>query len=159
EGLTGQLTHDAAGGFMALCHGRTTEPARQIRSFAPAVPDGVAAAIMRALERDPDARHPSIEAFGVALAAATADALGVGWHERTDVPLPESGPIREAALGEGRTRPAPPAAAVPGPSPTARPAPPAAAPASSSPAAPSSSTTPWRRRGRVLALGVAAAVV
>jgi non-specific serine/threonine protein kinase len=68
--LTGHLTHDATAGALELCAQRALHPARPILHLAPDLPTPLADVVMRALQRDPADRFPSIAAFGLALAQA-----------------------------------------------------------------------------------------
>lgn len=96
ELLTGELTHDAEGGLIGLCHRRINEAAPPVRTLAPDVDAPVAQVIDRALARDPSERHESLEAFAVALARAGNASYGPGWLERSAVELRDTGPIRRA---------------------------------------------------------------
>jgi eukaryotic-like serine/threonine-protein kinase len=98
--LSGELTHDAAGGVVGLCTRRMTGRARPLEASAPAVPPAIVAAIMRALETQPADRHPSTEAFGVALASAARTSLGADWLSRSAVTVRSVGPILTAATAD-----------------------------------------------------------
>ena len=110
EVLSGQLTHDASGGLVGLCTRRMNEEARPLRELVPGVPAPLEAAVMRALARDPSGRHPSAEAFGVALGAAMTTAVGSDWYSRSEVQIREPGSVRESI---GASRPAVPVATSP----------------------------------------------
>jgi serine/threonine-protein kinase len=155
--LSGKLTHESTGGFLALCSNRMNHEARPLRDLVPGVPAPIEEAIMRGLRRDPAARHPSVEAFGLALARAATASFGPGWLARSDIAIREAGPIRAAAEA-APTLPAAPLAAAPSPRPAAPVA--AAAPAATTPSAaatPAPATAPVaaRRRHRPLVLGAA----
>ncbi len=104
EILSGQLTHDATGGLVGLCTRRMNEEARPLRDLVPGVPAPLEAAVMRAVARDPTARHLSTEAFGVALGAAMTAAVGSDWYSRSEVQIREPGAVRES-IGGPRTEP------------------------------------------------------
>jgi outer membrane protein assembly factor BamB len=106
ETLSGQLTHDATGGAVALCRRRVEQDARPLRDAAPDTPRAIEAVVMRALVRNPSQRFETTEAFGVALATATTEALGDGWLARSEVQLRAAGPVLDAAAG-GRIAPTP----------------------------------------------------
>lgn len=116
QALSGRLTHDDAGGAVALCNRRMHEEARPLREVAPAVPAEVSDAVMRALSRDPAARYDSCESFGVALALTARRTLGPDWLARSEVQIREAGPILTAASGP----PPPLVTTVAEPSPPAR---------------------------------------
>lgn len=105
ESLAGELPHDRAGGILALCHRKLTEPARPLRSAWPAVGPSIATVVDRALQRSPADRHPSVGAFGDALAAAAGHDLGPDWLVRSgiDVVTPAAAP---AATPPAATTPA-----------------------------------------------------
>jgi predicted ATPase/serine/threonine protein kinase len=71
ETLSGELTHDATGGAIALWRRRFTEKARAIHDTVPTLPPAVGDVIMRALERTPSDRFPSMAKFAEALEAAS----------------------------------------------------------------------------------------
>lgn len=144
--LSGKLTHESGGGFLALCSNRMNHEARPLRDVLPAVPPAIEEAIMRGLRRDPAARHESVEAFGLALAVAATASFGGGWLDRSDIAVREAGPIRAAAEA------APPRPPAPVAEPIARPAP-ASGPATASTPVPG--PTPRGRRWRPLVLGTA----
>lgn len=111
ELLTGELTHDAEGGLIGLCHRRINEPAPPVRTLAPAVPPAVAEVVDRALARSPADRHESLEAFAVDLARAGTESFGRGWVERSPVELRDTGAVQRAldeptssGWGAGRRR-------------------------------------------------------
>lgn len=85
ESLTGELPQDRAGGILALCHRKLTEPARPLASIRPGIGESIAAVVDRALARSPADRYPSVAAFGEALAAAAERDLGADWLARSGV--------------------------------------------------------------------------
>jgi outer membrane protein assembly factor BamB len=99
EALSGRLTHDTAGGAIALCHRRMNEEARPLSAVAPAVPAEIEAVVMKALARDPSRRYPTTEDFAVALGTAATKTLAAGWLARSAVQIRDAGPIRDSALG------------------------------------------------------------
>lgn len=101
EALTGELTHDATGGRIALLNRRMHEPARPLRAATPDVPESVETVVMRALRTDPRDRYADVETFAVALGGAATSALGSGWLERSEVRIRESGPIGDSAGAKG----------------------------------------------------------
>jgi serine/threonine-protein kinase len=119
--LSGKLTHESGGGFLALCSNRMNEEARPLHDVLPGVPPAIEEAIMRGLRRDPAARHESVEAFGVALAGAATASFGPGWLAQADIAIREAGPIRAAAEAAPARPPAP--TAGPAPTPTSTPGP------------------------------------
>jgi predicted ATPase/serine/threonine protein kinase len=76
ETLSGQLTHDATGGAIALWRRRFTEQARTIHDAVPTLPSVVGDVVMRALERVPSDRYSSMAKFADALQAASVDVSG-----------------------------------------------------------------------------------
>lgn len=110
EALTGELPHDRSGGILALCNRKMTEPVRPISRLRPNMPPGIAKVIDRALERSPADRYRTVEDFGVALAAATTDALGAEWIRRSGVDLEDTSSLR---LHDAPTTTASPAQATP----------------------------------------------
>jgi WD40 repeat protein len=91
--LAGVPPFDSTSGVRALWqHHLDTTPA------PPAgVPAPVAHVVLRALAKEPGARHPSARAFALDLAEAAADAYGPGWAARSGVVLRLDDEVREAA--------------------------------------------------------------
>lgn len=97
-----------------------------LRSVAPTVPAPIEDVVMQGLAKPVSARHPTAEAFGVALAGAAAEAFGAGWLERAEVPLMAGAPLLAAASAAAPARrPAPGTIRRPAPGPAAAPATPA----------------------------------
>lgn len=94
EHATGERDEVAS---LAMLLRHVNERPRPLIAVAPHVPEAVAATVERALQRNPSDRYPSAEAFGVALAAAAAEAFGAGWLARTGVPVMGSTAIAAAA--------------------------------------------------------------
>ena len=74
--LAGQHPFEGAAAPAVLVK-HATEPAAPLRTLAPEVPAGLAAAIDRCLAKEPDDRWPSAEAFAEALAAVADELAGV----------------------------------------------------------------------------------
>jgi serine/threonine protein kinase len=62
-----------------------------------AAPGEVCAVVMRALEKDPNARFPTVLEFGLALAHAASSTLGPGWIEATDIDVLGGGELSAMA--------------------------------------------------------------
>jgi hypothetical protein len=97
ELLTGSLPFSIEGDPMEVLERRVQEDPVPITEVAPQVPDALAAVTMRALQRDPDDRYPSAEAFGVAVGEAATESFGPGWLGRSDLTLVAAGPIAISA--------------------------------------------------------------
>ncbi|MEL7155280.1 MAG: ABC transporter substrate-binding protein, partial [Actinomycetota bacterium] len=79
ELLSGTLPFTDVATFGALIRQHLTEPPRPLLQVAPDVPARVAAAVDRALMKDPTQRWESAAAFGIALGEATSQAFGAAW--------------------------------------------------------------------------------
>lgn len=112
EALSGHLTHDTAGGAVALCTRRMNENARPLREVAPMIPAEVETVVMKALSRSPSDRFSTTEDFAIELGTAATTALGTEWRARSEVQLRDTGPILQSALGSRLPEVAP---AVPAP--------------------------------------------
>jgi len=97
ELLSGTLPFSIEGDPFEVLERRVHEEPIPIADVAPNVPEPIADVTMRALQRDPGARFPSAEAFGVAVAEAATEAFGAGWVGRADLTLLATGPIAAAA--------------------------------------------------------------
>jgi hypothetical protein len=97
ELLSGALPFSLEGDPVEILERRVHEDPVPITEVAPNVPEPLARVTMRALERDPDDRYPSAEAFGVAVAEAATEAFGPGWVGRAGLTLLAAGPIGAAA--------------------------------------------------------------
>jgi len=86
--LAGQHPFEGAA-TPAMLVKHATEPAPPLRTTAPEVPAGLAAAIDRCLAKDPDERWPTGEALAEALAAAEGELAGVPAHTGGDRLLDE----------------------------------------------------------------------
>ena len=98
EALSGHLTHDTAGGAVALCTRRMNEDARPLQAVAPTVPAEVETVVMKALSRSPSDRYSTTEHFAIELGAAATNALGPEWRARSEVQLRDTGPILQSTL-------------------------------------------------------------
>ena len=107
EALAGRLPFARDGGEFTVMRSIVEEPFAPPTEFAD-VPDAVAGALMRALEKDPDARYESADAFREALAAA-GDDLGVTVTRAPARPRPPAVARLDAA---GPPSGAPPSPAV-----------------------------------------------
>lgn len=176
QALTGCDPHAVDGGVVAVLARRAGQPARAVAEANPQVPPAFGPVMMRALERRPADRYPSVEDFGLALCAAAAATWGPAWAARSSVAVAEPGPLWHAVhplvpaatkAATGATTPAPAAAPNPqtGPPPTGPPVPGTPVPGTPVPG-PRVTAGPGRRRwvsrvavGAVLTLGLAAGVV
>ena len=93
ELLSGKLPFSEEGGGLAIVYRHVYEQPTPLLEVAPTVPADLADVVMKALSRDPQARYPSAEAFGVAIGEAATRAFGPGWFEDTAVPVLAGGPI------------------------------------------------------------------
>jgi formylglycine-generating enzyme required for sulfatase activity len=106
QALAGRFPFEGTTPLQVLVRKRTDRPI-PLGRFAPEVPPGVAAAVMRAIDRDPARRFPSCGAFALAyergLAAATTAGATAGEAARAAGPgaaagkAPRRGPIAAAA--------------------------------------------------------------
>ncbi len=79
ELMSGQLPFDGDLGAVSTAMARLERNPRALSDLASEVPTQIASVVMRALERRETARWPSAEAFGVALASASAEVWGADW--------------------------------------------------------------------------------
>lgn len=151
QALTGCDPHAVDGGIVAVLARRATAPARPVAEANPQVPPALRPVMMRALERRPADRYPSVEDFALALCAASAATWGPSWAARSTVAVAEPGPLWHAVHPVGSA--VPPAAG------------PGVGDAPVGAANPATATRRRIRRGRrvavgsVLALAAAAAAV
>ncbi len=68
ELLAGEPAFDAPGGFGPICARIMDEPPTSLAKLRPDVPPGLIAVILRCLEKQPDARFPSVAELALALA-------------------------------------------------------------------------------------------
>ncbi|MGH7294554.1 MAG: protein kinase domain-containing protein [Polyangiaceae bacterium] len=101
EALTGRPPFAGEAMMMALLERIRTEPIRPPSAIDPSIPGELDAIVMRALGRDPAARHPGVAAFGAAL-LPFADARTAAAYERE---LSEAPPAPRAARVRTGTRP------------------------------------------------------
>jgi hypothetical protein len=99
EALSGRSPHHGQSGAAAVVV-RQAKPAQPIREVVSSVPEGVAAALARALERDPAKRFPSCTAFAQAFAAAVRPRRRPGRRRRDEVRR-RAPPRRPRAVGGG----------------------------------------------------------
>ncbi len=102
--LTGRLPfHDESSFNVLRMH--VSEPPRPPRSVAPAIPERVEAAVLRALAKEPDDRFESMEAFKVALAQVPASTVGSS-TALFEAPEPETGSmtIPRELMGLGKKK-------------------------------------------------------
>jgi non-specific serine/threonine protein kinase len=108
ELLSGELAFPEDSDPIAMLFRHVHEDPRPLTEVAPAVPEAIAVATMRAIQRDPDDRYATTEEFGVAVARAAAGAWGSGWLGRSEIGVVTGGHIRAAAVDE-QARSIPPA--------------------------------------------------
>jgi serine/threonine-protein kinase len=72
---------------------RVNSSPRSLREVTPAVPEQVAAVVMRALRRNPGDRYPSAGDFAADLDAAVAQGYGAHAIEATQIPVHRTSPI------------------------------------------------------------------
>ncbi len=124
ELLSGKLPFSEEGGGLAIVYRHVYESPTHLLDVAPSVPPAVAAVVMQALTRDPKARYPSAEQFGVAIGEAATQSFSEGWFAETAVPVLAGGPIVASTTRIGPpTQPVGSAAALrtPAPAPPAAP--------------------------------------
>ena len=85
ELLTGRLPFAASNDPLAQLYQHVFGHPRPLAELAPEVPAGLAAVVMRALQKKPTARYPAADAFGIALAEPARAVWGSGWLEATRV--------------------------------------------------------------------------
>jgi len=122
EALAGRLPFDRTAGEFTVMRSIVETPFPPPTEFAPGVPPGVAHALMRALEKDPDRRYASAADMRDALSSAGDD----GGRTRTRVPPPVVVAETPAAPAEAAMEPAGVAAAAVPAATTKRPVPMAA---------------------------------
>ena len=116
----GRLPHGESDNLVAMLLKRASEDAIPLAEVAPGTPPPLAAAVDRALARDPARRWPTAAAFAAALTQASGATFGAGWLGRTGVGVFG----RSARDDEGPPPPPPP----PPPPRPAAPSPPAPTP-------------------------------
>jgi serine/threonine protein kinase len=97
ELLSGHLPWTGADSATELLLKRLREDPRPLRSIAPQVPEALADVVMRAIEREPEARYASAEDFGVAIASACADSWGPNWLDHAGIAIIGSEKLSMAA--------------------------------------------------------------
>lgn len=97
ELLCGQLPFPEGNDPLALMFQHVYEEPLPIRGVAPQLSEELAEVTMQSLSVTPDARYPTAEGFGVAVAEAATATWGPGWLEAADLQIMSSGPILAAA--------------------------------------------------------------
>jgi len=97
ELLSGHLPWTGADTATDLLLKRLREEPRPLTAVAPHVPKGLADAVMRAIEREPEKRYAGAEDFGVAIAGACADAWGTDWLDYAGISIVGSDRLSIAA--------------------------------------------------------------
>lgn len=115
QALSGCYPHAVDGGVAAVLARRAGQPARSVTDANPAVPPPFRPVIMRALERRPEDRYPSVEDFALAVCAAATATWGPTWASRSTVDLAEPGPLWTAVHAPAAPVGVPPLGAAPGP--------------------------------------------
>jgi len=114
EALTGRRPYDGDNIYAvlhALAAGQFTPP----RALRPQIPEGLEAAVLRAMSLEPARRFPSLPAFGVALLPFAGETTRMLWSGTLRTAL---GPAAGAAVSDAPSEPpttAPPVGARPGP--------------------------------------------
>ncbi len=103
ELLSGQLPFESTGNPLAQLYRHIHEQPTDLREVAPTVPGGIAAVVMRALEKAPADRYEDAAAFAAALNSAATDTLGGDWPARSAIPVLAS----RALLGRTAGAPSP----------------------------------------------------
>ena len=111
EALAGRLPFDRSTGEFTVMQAIVDKPFPPPTEFTADVSPAVAHALMRVLEKDPEARYPSAAAMRDALAAAGDDAGAT----RTRAPSARRAPVARRAATAVAVAGAPPASAVPPP--------------------------------------------
>ncbi|MFD4369724.1 serine/threonine-protein kinase [Rhodococcus sp. NPDC058521] len=131
ELLSGSLPFPPDKDPMATLFMHAFDDPTPLHEVAPDIPEHLAAVVMGGLARNPAERYSTAEAFGIALAEASAEPWGPGWIATQDIPLIGADTISAAAgrtsapalptVIDGVVAPAPPTQHQPAP-PTVRPA-------------------------------------
>lgn len=87
ELMTGRLPFESTGDALSQLYRHVHEQPRSVHEIAATVPGPVADVIMRALEKEPDARFESAVAFARALDRAAAEGFGLDWLQRSEIPV------------------------------------------------------------------------
>jgi len=102
EMLSGRLPFEQTDSLTAMLTQRILKDPTPLAATAPHVPDAIAAATMRALDRSPASRTATAEQFGVDLARAAASTWGPSWLEASGITVAGSDAIERAARTPGR---------------------------------------------------------
>lgn len=97
ELLSGSLPFSEEGAPMAQLFQRANHDPRSLADAAPELSPALTAAVDRSLTRDPEQRHPTTEALGVAVAEAAASSFGEGWLQRSGIDVMAGTAILAAA--------------------------------------------------------------
>lgn len=97
EMLSGRLPFEQTDSLTAMLTQRILKDPTPLADTAPHVPDAIAAATMRALDRSPATRTATAEQFGVDLARAAVSAWGPSWLEASGITVAGSDAIEHAA--------------------------------------------------------------
>jgi serine/threonine protein kinase len=87
ELLSGRLPFESTGNALAQLYRHVHEAPTPLQEIAPQIPDGVAAAVMKALEKKPEDRFSDAATFAGELNAQATGAFGDDWSSRTDIPV------------------------------------------------------------------------
>lgn len=111
EMLSGRLPFDQTDSLTAMLTQRILHDPTPLGAVAPHVPEPIAAATMRALDRAPVTRTPTAEQLGVDLARAAAAVWGPAWLDAAGITVAGNDAIEQAArtaaaapTAEGRAR-------------------------------------------------------
>lgn len=87
ELLSGRLPFESTGNALAQLYRHVHEAPTPLQEIAPQIPDGVAAVVMRALEKKPEDRFGDAATFAGELNAQATGSFGDDWSSRTDIPV------------------------------------------------------------------------
>ncbi len=101
EMLSGRLPFEQTDSLTAMLTQRILHDPTPLRTVAPHVPDAIAVATMRGLDRSPTTRTASAEQLGVDLARAAAATWGPSWLDAAGLTVAGSEAIETAARTAG----------------------------------------------------------
>jgi serine/threonine protein kinase len=87
ELLSGRLPFESTGNALAQLYRHVHEAPTPLTEIAPQVPDGVAAVVMKALEKKPEDRFGDAATFAGELNAQATGSFGDDWSSRTNIPV------------------------------------------------------------------------
>jgi len=87
ELLSGRLPFESTGNALAQLYRHVHEAPTPLREIAPQIPDGVAAVVMKALEKRPEDRFGDAASFAGELNAQATGSFGDDWSSRTNIPV------------------------------------------------------------------------